>query len=43
MENLIPISLEDAFAIFDAEQKEEVETQDMTKADAEKVIESDGE
>lgn len=41
MDNLIPISVEDAFAVFDAEPKEEVETQDMTKADAKKVIEDE--
>lgn len=41
MDDMKPISVEDAFAVFDAEPKEEVETQEMTKAEAEKVIGED--
>ena len=43
MDNMKPISVEDAFAVFDTEPKDKVETQEMTKTDAEKVIESDAE
>lgn len=41
MDDMKPISVEDAFAVFSTEPKDEVETQEMTKADAEKVIEDE--
>lgn len=41
MGDMISMSVEDAFAVFGAEPKEDIEVSDMTQDEAAEVIEAD--